>query len=243
MGRSSLDHTHELSFGGTFLFKYGPQLAVLAHFNSAAPGTLILDSTNVAGTSAGAIFTSDVTGDGTTSDLAPGTLPGYYMHQVKGGNLQSFISNLNANYAGKLTPAGQALVSAGLFTPAQLTALGGVIPRVATTPQPIALNNPMFRALDFVFSYPIRLAGLREGMSLTPGVALYNVFNFSNFTNFSATLLNVNSTGGSTTNTVPGYFSGPNNYATLDANRTQRGSGTFDAGGPRTTEFQLKLNF
>jgi hypothetical protein len=55
-------------------------------------------------------------------------------------------------------------------------------------------------------------------------------------------LLNVNSTGGAT-NTVPGYASGPNSYATLDANRTQRGSGTFDQGGPRTTEFQLKLNF
>ena len=36
---------------------------------------------------------------------------------------------------------------------------------------------------------------------------------------------------------------GPNNYATLDANRAQRGSGTYDQGGPRTTEFQLKVNF
>ena len=243
MGRANLDHTNELSFGGSFLFKYGPQLAILAHFDSAPPTNLTLDATNVAGTSAGAIFTSDITGDGTTGDLAPGTLPGYYMHQVKGGNLQSFITNLNGQYAGHLTPAGQALVNAGLFTSAQLSAIGAVIPTVATTPQSTAIQNPMSRAMDFVFSYPIRLARFREGLSLTPGVALYNVFNFSNFSGFTGTLLNVNSTGGSATDTVPGYVSGPNTYAVLDANRVQRGSGTFDQGGPRTTEFQLKLNF
>src|SRR6185437_7865416 len=67
MGPASLDHTNELSFGGSFLFKYGPQMAVLAHFNSAAPASLVLDSTNKAGTSAGSIFTSDVTGDGTVA--------------------------------------------------------------------------------------------------------------------------------------------------------------------------------
>jgi hypothetical protein len=63
----------------------------------------------------------------------------------------------------------------------------------------------------------------------------------SNFSGFSGTLLNVNSAGA--TNTVSGYASGPNTYQTLDANRTQRGSGTFDQGGSRTTEFQLKLTF
>jgi len=242
MGPASLDHTNELSFGGSFLFKYGPQLAVLAHFNSAPPASLVLDSTNVAGTSAGSIFTSDVTGDGTPADPAPGTLPGAYMRTIKGGNMQSFINNLNAKQANTLTPAGQALVNAGIFTQGQLVSLGGAIPAIATTPQSTAIQNPAFRAMDFVLSYPIRMAKLREGLSITPAVAFYNVFNFSNFSGFSGTLLNVNSTGGAT-NTVPGYASGPNSYATLDANRTQRGSGTFDQGGPRTTEFQLKLNF
>lgn len=98
----------------------------------------------------------------------------------------------------------------------------------------------MFRAMDMVFSYPIHMAKLREGLSLTPGVAFYNIFNMSNFSGFSGTLLNVNSTGSGGT---AGYVSGPNNYPTLDANRTQRGSGTFDQGGPRTTEFQLKVTF
>jgi hypothetical protein len=164
------------------------------------------------------------------------------MRTVKGNNLQSFITNLNSQHAGHLTPAGQALVNAGVFNSGEMAAIGAVIPTVATTPQPTAIQNPMFRAMDMVLSYPIHLARFREGLSLTPGVAFYNIFNFSNFSGFTGTLLNVNSTGAAT-NGVAGYVSGPNNYTTLDANRTQRGSGTFDQGGPRTTEFQLKLNF
>jgi hypothetical protein len=50
-------------------------------------------------------------------------------------------------------------------------------------------------------------------------------------------LLNTNDAG------TPGYLNGPSNQTVLDTNRVQRASGTFDAGGPRTTEFQLKLNF
>ncbi|HEY4356533.1 MAG TPA: carboxypeptidase regulatory-like domain-containing protein [Acidobacteriaceae bacterium] len=237
MGRASLDHTHQLSFGGTLSAKYGARIGVLAHFESAAPGSLVLDSTNGSGTAAGAIFTTDLTGDGTTADLAPGTSPGAYMHSVKGNNLASYISNYNATQAGKLTPAGQALVSAGLFNQAQLAAIGAVTPTVATLPQPTALNNPTFRALDMNLAYPISLKRFREGFSLEPGIAFYNVFNMSNFTNFSTTLLNTNS--GATS----GYVVGPSDYPTLNANRTQRGSGTFDQGGPRSTEFSLKLNF
>ena len=41
----------------------------------------------------------------------------------------------------------------------------------------------------------------------------------------------------------PGYYNGPNDQATYNQARTVRNSGTFDQGGPRTTEFQLKLNF
>ena len=74
-------------------------------------------------------------------------------------------------------------------------------------------------------------------MSIVPGVAMYNMFNVSNFGGFGATLLNTADAG------QAGYLNGPNDQATLNANRILRGSGTFDQGGPRTTEFQLKLNF
>ncbi len=44
-------------------------------------------------------------------------------------------------------------------------------------------------------------------------------------------------------NTTDGYLTGPNTYANLNALRTVRGSGTFSQGSPRSTEFQLRLNF
>ena len=40
-----------------------------------------------------------------------------------------------------------------------------------------------------------------------------------------------------------GTISGPNTYANLNSLRTVRGTGTFAQGAPRSTEFQLKLNF
>jgi hypothetical protein len=90
-------------------------------------------------------------------------------------------------------------------------------------------------------SYPIRLNRIREGLSIEPGIAMYNLFNFSNYDKQLSTLLNTNDVG--PVNTAEGYVSGPDTYEVLNGGRSQRGSGTFDAGGPRTTEFQLKLNF
>ena len=123
MGRSNLDHTNELSFGGGVNVKYGVNVSVIGHFYSAAPTTLTLDNTSG---QAGEIFRTDVTGDGTTGDLLPGTLPGYYMHQVKGNSLNQTIKTYNDQMAGQPTPAGQSLIAAGLFTAQQLQQLGGV---------------------------------------------------------------------------------------------------------------------
>ena len=106
------------SFGGTIGIKYGLQFGTMAHFYSAAPSTLLLDT---GGQEAGEIFQTDLNGDGTYGDLLPGTKPGAYMHQVKGAGLNNAIRDFNSQDAGQLTPAGQALVSAGLFTQTQLS--------------------------------------------------------------------------------------------------------------------------
>jgi hypothetical protein len=238
IGRADLDHTNEITFGGFFGFKYGLHMGIIGHFYSAPPGDLTLEAS---GSGAGDIFTSDVTGDGTTADLAPGTKPGSYMHGVKGQSLANFITSFNATQAGKLTPAGQALVSAGLFTQQELTVAGGVIQPVAQVPTPSALNNPSFRNLDADFSYPIEFNKVREGLVLEPKISFYNALNMSNFTRFSGVLLNQSDAGPTNTNT--GYFSGPNTFAALNDNRIVRGSGTFDQGGPRTTEFELDIKF
>jgi hypothetical protein len=238
MGRSNLDHTNELSFGGTAALKYGLRTSIVAHFNSAQATSLMLDNTSG---NPGEIFRTDVTGDGMTGDLLPGTAPGYYMHQVKGAGLNKLINNYNKTQAGTPTPAGNALIAAGILTQSELYALNGVQQQIATAPT-TPFNNSALRALDMNFTYPISLGRFHEGVSLEPGIGLYNVFNMSNFNSLGGTLANVADAGGSV-GTVSNFLNGPNNLAVENGQRVQRGSGTYDLGAPRTTEFQLKLNF
>ncbi|MEO6817873.1 MAG: TonB-dependent receptor, partial [Edaphobacter sp.] len=240
MGRNGLDHTNQISFGGSATLKYGPQIGIIGHFYSAAASDLNLDNAGTSGGASAGIFQSDVTGDGTIGDLVPGTNPGYFMHQYNGKNLNKLINQYNATQAGSLTPAGKALVSAGLFTQQQLLAAQADQQPIAPVQESIGPQNAFYRNLDINFSYPIRLGRLREGMSLVPAIAFYNVGNFSNFHDYSnGTLANTSTAQGDTT----GLLNGPNSFAGHDQNRVQRGSGTSDIGGPRSTEFQLKLNF
>ncbi len=233
LGRSGLDHTNQVTFGGSVDIKYGLQIGLTGHFFSAPPSTLTLDTGTGA---AGQIFQTDLTGDGTTGDPLPGTTIGTYMHAVKPKNVNQLISNYNAQYAGRLTPAGSALVNAGLFSSGQLSALNAVQQPIAPAPA-VALPNSAFRTFDASVSYPITFKRFHEGLSLVPGVNFYNVTNMSNFGGFSGTLFNVADAGGS------GHVNSANSQAQLNSVRVQRGSGTFDAGAPRSTEFQLKLNF
>jgi hypothetical protein len=90
--------------------------------------------------------------------------------------------------------------------------------------------------LDANFSYPLHVPHTREGFTLVPSVAMYNLANLANYGRLTGQLQQAGSTS-------PTRLNGTNSYAVQDQFRTQRGSGTFDQGGPRTTEFQLKLNF
>src|SRR5437588_10667839 len=57
------------------------------------------------------------------------------MRGVSPGSLGNVISSYNQNVAGQPTPAGQVLISQGLFTLSQLQAMGAVAP---TLPGPVA---------------------------------------------------------------------------------------------------------
>jgi hypothetical protein len=226
MGRSNIDHTNELSFGGSIGIKYGLQLAIIGHFFSAPPTSLTLDATSG---STGQIFMTDVNGDGLSGDLVPATNPGAYMHSVKGKSLNALINEYNSTQAGTVTPAGQALIAAGVMTQAQLTALGGVQQPIALQPHDNPISNPAFRDFGFNATYPIKLKFL-GALTLMPGVAMYNVFNMANYGTQSGILLY-------------GYVNSTNTQVEQNQLRVNRNSCTFDAGGPRSTEFQLMIKF
>ena len=242
IGRASLDRKHEVSFGGSFITKYGPEIGLIGHFFSAQPANLTLDASDPNSE----IFTSDVTGDGTVGDLVPGTLPGDYMHRVKPGMLGTFINNYNSSYGGQLSPAGKALVNAGLFSQGQLSALGGVLQTLPTLPQASALAQPAFRQVDATVGYPIRFGhyvhALGESAMLTPRIAFYNVGNFANFGGSSGNP-NVAPYNGDLGVQAAGYLNGPNSTVVTNPFRVTRQSGTYNQGAPRTTEFQLRLEF
>jgi Carboxypeptidase regulatory-like domain len=240
IGPGSLDRPQQLSFGGYATAKHGPQIGLIAHFSSAIPTSLILDNTSGTG---GQLFQTDIFGTGntntgfTTGQLAPGTEPGAYMRSFHGKSLNNYINSFNSAYAGTLTPAGQKIVSSGVLSQAQMTALGGVIQQIAPAPAS-ALENGDLKEIDANISYPINLSRVREGLSLEPSVAFYNVANFANYSGpANGILLNTTDAG------ISGFLNGPSSFADRGQFRTERGSGTFNLGGPRTTEFQLKLNF
>jgi hypothetical protein len=237
IGRAGLDATNALSFGGSFLMKWGPRLGLIGHFRSHNPTSLTLD--NTAGQSN--IFQTDVVGDGQFDHLLPDTDPGYFGHQISAGNLRSRIAQYNAKYANTPTPAGQVLLTNGIFTPGQLQALQGVQQPIAN-PSGSPFANPMFKSIDASFAWPIRLKWLGEGRTLEPGVAMYNVANFANWTGALGSLVNTTNAGSDNSGAY-GYVNGVNGFDLKNQNRVLRGDGTFDQGGLRSTEWQLKFNF
>jgi hypothetical protein len=234
-GPSALDRTNLISVGAVMDLPAATRFALTAHYGSAFPLTLTLPQ---AGTP-GEIFRTDVTGDGTVGDPVPGTNVGAFGRTVKAGGLNQIITNYNNNYAGQLTPAGQALVTANLFSQSQLQQLGAVTPTLALAPQNQVGISPLF-TFDMHVSWELRLSkvmhALPERVILEPQIALYNVFNFHNYDPVSNALSGVlNGAPGSANGTTkqeranlitPGAASGVNWYAV-----------------PRQAEFGVKLTF
>jgi hypothetical protein len=232
MGYGGLDRTHIFSVGGSATLKYGPRVSLIGHFNSAAPTNLTIDTGSDA---AGEIFRSDVTGDGTTGDLVPGTNPGAYMRKVGPNNLNTLINRYNSTVGGTLTPAGQVVAASGVLSAAQLVQLGATATVLGNAPSHAFPNSPI-RQLDAGVSYPFRWHRLPEAISLEPSVEMYNVLNLGNFGGPIGAITTA-------ANAAEGNVNGPYTEATKNAERVARRTGTFDQGAPRATEFQLKVNF
>ena len=231
-GPSTLDRTHQLSFGGFVNFRGGFQWGVIAHFDSPFPNTLTVPNT---GTGAGEIFRTDFTGSGVTQDPLPGTHVGSFDRGINASNINAAITNFNNLVAaGTPTPAGNVLIQNGLMTQAQLQALGGTYNGGA----PLALapagqvNMSWLRTFDSTLTYNFRF---KERFTISPSVGAYNIFNFVNFdlpTSEMSGLLNGQ----------PGSINGTN-YQDHFANRVGAGTGVYTLGSPRQIEFGLKFVF
>jgi hypothetical protein len=242
-GPSSLDRTHQFSFGGYADLPKGFRLGMISHFFSPLSTTPTVPSLD--GNSA--IFTNDYNGDGTSGDPLPKSLTGgcgtvggscdYTTYNVgafgrtlKAGGLANAVNNYNSAIAGNPTPAGQSLLNNGLFSLAQLQALGAVTQSINPV-TPGQVNLGWLRATDIKFSW---VGHIKERFTLEPSVGLFNIFNFSNFDSVGN---NLNGTLSGTSGSISG---------TPQAGRPDRigvGSGAFNFGTPRTIEWGLKLNF
>jgi hypothetical protein len=225
-GPNALDRTHQFSIGGVFDLPHNFRTSFTTHVDSALPLTLTLPTTG----GPGEIFFSDVTGDGTVGDVVPGTNVGSFGRSIKVSQLNSVISNYDQNDAGKITPAGQALVNAGLFSTGQLVQLGAVTPSLPQAPAGEVGLSP-FITSDLNFGY---LWHVKESVVIEPTVAIYNLFNVANYDAPGNTLSGV-------LNGQPGSVDGTTQA--LRTNRTLFGSGVFAFGGPRSVEWGLKVTF
>jgi hypothetical protein len=238
-GPNGLDRRHQFSAGAFLDFKYGLSLSLITHWYSSLPANIFIPSPGNG--MPGAIFTSDLDGDGSLAgntngqqgDLLPGTAIGSFGRDFGVGGLANLISQWNANGAGKLTPAGQTLVDAGLFTAAQLVALRAVTPTIAAPPTGQEGLGSMF-AFDLKLGWKIKPQHGLERLVIEPQVSIYNLFNRQNFDSPSQPLSGI-------LNGVPGTLNG-----TTRADRSNLvglGSGVFALGAPRSLEFGIKATF
>ena len=180
-GPNGLDFTHILGAGFLLHVPFGFQLNSGWNFRSAGAQSLFVPNLGGAVSSSNGIFGTDLNGDGGTgsgaprSDVLPGANAGQFGRDVGSlSQLNKIIQDFNTNYAGKLTPAGQALVNAGLFTQAQLVKLGAVTQAIPV----IAAGAP--NPWHSLFTTNLRVTrpiSIKERWRVSPFADIINLFN------------------------------------------------------------------
>jgi hypothetical protein len=243
-GPSTLDRTHQLSFGGYLFLPAGVQLGLISHFYSPLSTTLTVPNTALG---AGEIFRTDFTGDGTPQDPVPGTHVGEFDRGINASNIDRVLTNYNNSVALQLTPAGQMLLQSGLFTAGQLgvgdslcynnpnnqplNSLCAIAPTIPLAPAG-QVNLSWLRSLDLRAAWSHTF---RDGITIQPSAGFYNLFNFANF-DLPESMMSglLAGTAGTINGTDP---------VAHNANRVGVGTGVFSLGSPRELEFSLKISF
>jgi len=191
---------------------------------------------------AGEIFRSDVTGDGSFGgqsqtgggsygDILPGTNIGSFGRAVKDSSLNTIIQDYNTRFADQVTPAGQALVNAGLLSRSQLVQLGADSPTIAAPPAG-SVGLAWMKTFDLTLARPFRMG---DRFVVEPSVSAFNVLNFANF----------DSPGNRLSGILNGTVGSVNGTSATDriTNRIGSGSGLFTLGAPRQIQFGIRLTF
>jgi hypothetical protein len=238
-GPSLLDRTHQLSFGGYVDVPAGFRIGLISHFYS--PLATSIDAANTG--SAGDIFRTDFTGDGTIQDPLPGTKFGAFDRSVNADGLTTLINNYNSTQANQATPAGKVLIANGVMSLAQLQALGGVSPVICPPPptsQAGCANSPgsqvnfgWLRATDLKLAWRHTI---KERVTVEPSVGIFNLFNFANFNLPPTTMFGV--LNGAGTGSINGTT-----RSDEEAFRVGNGTGVYSLGSQRQLEFGLRLTF
>jgi len=209
---------------------------MLGHLASPLPATLYLPQENGGGT-AGEIFRSDATGDGTVGDLLPGTRGGDYGRGSS--NLVNVIAGYNSIFGHQITSAGGQLISSQLFTLQQLQNLGAYTPLIQAPPSNYA-RPTWLRTLDMQLAWPLHL---NERVVLEPNFTVFNVMNIANFNSPANPISGVldASPGRAVNNSTTGcgLVLG---VCSAQTNRVV-GSGAYQVGAPRQMQFGVKVNF
>lgn len=226
-GPSTLDRTHQVSFAGFIDLRGGFRLGILGHLASPLSTTLLVPNTGTAGQ----IFQTDFTGDGTTQDPIPGTHFGNFDRGVDASSINNRISAYNASVAGEPTPAGNVLIGASLMSAADLAALGGVAPVVPAAPAG-QVNYSWLKVFDTTLAWTYTY---KDKITIRPSVGIFNVLNITNFDlpdNMMSGLVNG----------APGSVNGTN-YNSHFVNRVGVGSGVYSEASPRQIEAGLRISF
>jgi hypothetical protein len=138
-GPTAYDATHSFRALVRTRVPGGIDLTTQSIFRTPFADTLYFPAIGAAASSQGVPFTTDLNGDGRTTDLLPGVTAGQFGRSVKSiEDVNREIENYDHTLAGSFTPHGNALIAAGLFTPDQLRRLSGVTPVIPLIP----LTNP-----------------------------------------------------------------------------------------------------